>query len=49
MAARHLGDPELWWQLADANGTIDPRELTDEVGAAVRITLPRDVPGSPDG
>lgn len=37
---RHLGDAELWWQLADSNGVVDPRELTDEVGAVVRVTLP---------
>ena len=29
LAARHLGDAELWWRLADANGVVDPRELTD--------------------
>lgn len=36
LAARHLGDPELWWQLADANGIIDPRRL-DEPGRVLRI------------
>ena len=49
LAARHLGDPELWWQLADANGAVDPRTLADTVGRRLRITLPKDVPGSPDG
>ena len=49
IASRHLGDPELWWQLADANGAIDPRELTEEIGCSIRITLPSDIPGSPDG
>ena len=34
-AARHLGDAELWWRLADANGAIDPRELTDDRSARV--------------
>ena len=48
LADRHLGEAELWWQLADANGVIDPRELTEEVGAAVRITLAADVPGGSD-
>ena len=23
----HLGDAELWWRLADANGVVDPRDL----------------------
>ena len=27
--ARHLGDAELCWRLADANGVVDPRDLTD--------------------
>jgi hypothetical protein len=48
LAARHLGDPELWWRLADANGVVDPRALTDEIGRRVRITLAEGVPGSPD-
>ena len=46
LAARHLGDPELWWRLADANGVVDPRELTDTVGRALRITLPDGRPGA---
>ena len=49
IASRHLGEAELWWQLADANGAIDPRELTDEIGSVIRITLPADVPGATDG
>ena len=48
LAARHLGDAELWWRLADANGVVDPRRLTDTVGRTVRVTLPEGVPGSPD-
>jgi hypothetical protein len=46
---RHLGDAELWWQLADANGAVDPRELTETVGEALRITLPAGVPGPSNG
>lgn len=46
---RHLGDPELWWQLADGNGALDPRELTATVGALLRITLPPGVQGPSDG
>jgi hypothetical protein len=49
LAARHLGDPELWWQLADANGVLDPRELTEPVGRSLRLTLPEDVPGPAGG
>jgi hypothetical protein len=49
LAARHLGDPELWWRIADANGALDPRGLTEVPGRVVRITLAEGVPGSPDG
>lgn len=49
LAARHIGDPELWWQLADANGVIDPRLLTRVAGAVVRITLAEGVPEPSDG
>jgi hypothetical protein len=48
LGARHLGDAELWWRLADANAIVDPRALTDTVGRRLRITLPEGVPGSPD-
>jgi hypothetical protein len=49
LGARHLGDAELWWRLADANGAVDPRELTEPVGRRLRITLPEGVPGPADG
>jgi hypothetical protein len=48
LAARHLGDAELWWRIADANGVVDPRALAAAPGRRVRITLPEGVPGSPD-
>ena len=28
LAARLLGDAELWWRIADANPELDPEELT---------------------
>ena len=49
LGAHHVGDAELWWQLADANGAVDPRELTDTVGKRLRITLPAGVPGPSSG
>jgi hypothetical protein len=49
LAARHLGDVELWWRLADANGVVDPRSLAAPPGRTVRITLPENVPGDADG
>lgn len=49
LAKRHLGDAELWWRLADANGAVDPRDLTEPIGRRLRITLPEGVQGSSDG
>jgi hypothetical protein len=37
LAATHLGDPLMWWRLADANGALDPRELTSEPGRRISI------------
>jgi hypothetical protein len=44
LAAQHLGDPELFWQLCDANGAMRPEEL-EALGRRLRITLPVDTPG----
>lgn len=46
VAATQLGDPELWWRLADANGVIDPATLTEPVGRVLRVTLGENVPGA---
>jgi len=40
LAARTLGDPELYWRIADANAVTDPFELTDTLGARVGIPRP---------
>jgi len=48
VAARHIGDPELWWRIADANAVIDAARMTEPVGRRLRITLPEGVPGTPD-
>jgi hypothetical protein len=45
LAHRHLADAELWWRLADANGVVDPRALTERVGRRLRVTLAEGVPG----
>jgi hypothetical protein len=39
------GDPELFWRLADGNGSTDPAELTATPGQPLRVTLPAGVPG----
>lgn len=40
VAAQYLGDPQQYWRLCDPNHVLHPRDLTAEVGRAVRITLP---------
>jgi hypothetical protein len=49
IAALHLGDPEQYWRVADANGAIAPERLTDAPGRRLRITLPAGVPGNEEG
>lgn len=45
IANTYLADPEQYWKLCDANGVDRPDELTEEVGNAIRVTLPEGVPG----
>jgi len=40
IAAKTLGDPLLYWRLADAAAVIDPNELTDTLGRSLVIPLP---------
>ena len=44
LAALYLGDPELFWRLADANGCLDPREL-EALGRRLNLTLPQGMAG----
>lgn len=44
IAAQVIGDPELWWRLADANPTLDPDTLTATPGTRLRLTLPAGLP-----
>jgi hypothetical protein len=48
LAARHLGDPLLYWRLCDANDALRPRDLLADVGRRLRITLPEGIPGGAD-
>lgn len=41
IAAKHLGDPLLYWQIADANAVIDPHELTEAPGRRIAIPQPK--------
>jgi hypothetical protein len=47
LAANYLGDPEQFWRLADANNSLNPFDLTAEIGHKIRITLPEGIPGMP--
>jgi len=46
IAAKYLGDPELYWRLCDANNAMRPSELTETVGRIINLTLPEGIPGS---
>ena len=39
MTADAFGDPELFWQLCDGNGVMEPAEL-EEIGSTLLITVP---------
>ena len=43
ITARHLGDPEQFWRLCDANDAMHPQELTAEIGRRLRIALPHGI------
>jgi nucleoid-associated protein YgaU len=49
IAAKFVGDPERFWQIADANAAMAPEELTEIVGRTLRITLPEGIPGTSNG
>jgi len=48
LAQTYLGQPELYWRICDANGTIRPVDLENTIGRRIRITLPEGVPGGFD-
>lgn len=41
IAARHLGQGEQFWRLADANDALDPASLVEPAGRRLRIPLPQ--------
>ncbi|MFB3764639.1 MAG: LysM peptidoglycan-binding domain-containing protein [Methanotrichaceae archaeon] len=45
IAAHYIGDPEQFWRICDANGAIDPTELTEVPGRKLRISLPEGIAG----
>jgi len=40
-AARTLGDPTLFWRIADANNAMDPMELTAAPGRELIVPTPQ--------
>lgn len=40
VAAATLGDPELFWQICDANGVLNPALLLSEIGGIVKVPTP---------
>lgn len=45
IAAQHLGDPEQFWRICDANNAMRPEELTETIGRRLTITLPEGISG----
>jgi hypothetical protein len=45
VTAQYLDDPQQFWRVCDANDVVSPFDLTDTVGATIRITLPQGIPG----
>lgn len=39
VAARGLGDPELFWRICDANDAMNPFDLVAECGGHLRVPL----------
>jgi hypothetical protein len=47
IAAQHLGDPELFWRVVDANPVLHPAELTLTRGRTLFVALPTAQVGTP--
>ena len=44
IAATHLGNPELFWRVCDANDALRPLDLVTTPGRHLRIAMPPGVP-----
>ena len=44
LSAKFLGDPLLYWMIADANRAMGPDELTAQVGRTIQIPLASGIP-----
>ena len=41
ISATTLGNAEYYWRLADANNTMNPSELTEDIGRVLRVPVPQ--------
>jgi hypothetical protein len=41
ITARTLGDAEHFWRICDANNTLNPFDLTTQIGTALRVPIPQ--------
>ena len=41
VTALHLGDPEQFWRVCDANSAMRPEDLTAEINRTLHIPLPQ--------
>lgn len=41
LTSRAIGDPEQFWRACDASDTMNPPDLTAEVGVTVTIPIPQ--------
>jgi hypothetical protein len=39
IAARYAGDPTQFWRLCDANGVLDPNDITSPPGRVIDIAM----------
>lgn len=46
ISAQYLGDPELFWRIADANRAMRPEDLVASMGRVLRICLAQGIPGT---
>lgn len=46
LGQKFYNDPERFWQICDANVTLDPEELISTPGNTIHISLPSGIPGN---
>jgi nucleoid-associated protein YgaU len=49
ISAGIYGDPELFWQICDANRAMQPQDLTETAGVRITIAMATGIAGSGSG